>query len=226
MQRSRAKEELRRAVEQVLEDTDARERIDEQKKVAKERRERADTLWFELILSMATLGKSQGSVLATDDDYYSKVRYHQLPDMEEAERTDRLEEVLLDAGVRFPNKKARYISTHVDRIEEMGGLESAQEEFEYMDGEEKKMQFLKGFKGIGDKYSRNIGMDLYHPDFRNTVAVDTRIGNVTAELEIDFNSYEREEEFYVSVAEQLSMTPWELDRTLYRYTDEVINEIP
>jgi hypothetical protein len=68
-------------------------------------------------------------------------------------------------------------------------------------------------------------MDLFHPDFRDTIALDARIGNVTDELEIEFESYEEEEEFYVSVADRLGITPWELDRLPYRYTDEVVEEI-
>lgn len=87
------------------------------------------------------------------------------------------------------------------------------------------MGFLKQFKGIGDKYARNIGIDLFYPDFRDTVALDIRIRNITGELDISFDSYDEEEEFYVRVADRLGVTPWELDRTLYRYTDEVIEGI-
>jgi|APHM01.1.fsa_nt_gi hypothetical protein len=146
-------------------------------------------------------------------------------DHSEDERIQHLEDVLLDAGVNMQNKKSQYISSHVDRIESIGGLGSAQEKFGSKDGKNAKMEFLKQFKGIGDKYARNIGMDLFHPDFRDAVALDTRVGNITDKLDIAFDSYEDEEEFYVRVAEQLGTTPWELDRTLYRYTDEVIENI-
>lgn len=113
----------------------------------------------------------------------------------------------------------------MERIESIGGLETAQEEFESKDGKEAKMKFLKQFKGIGDKYARNIGMDLLHPDFRDTIALGTRIGNITDKLDIEFELYEEEEEFYVLVADRLGITPWELDRLLHRYTDEVVEEI-
>lgn len=225
MQQPVAEERLTNAVETVLETTDAKERIEEQKQIAETRRERSDTLWFELVLSMSTWQGSSGSDLATEEEYYSQVKYDKILQMPENERVQHLKEVLLDAGVNMQDKKSRYISSHVTRIESMGGLEEAQEEFESRDGKDEKMEFLKQFRGIGDKYARNIGMDLFHPDFRGTVALDTRIRNVTDELDVDSDSYEQEEEFYVSVANRLGITPWELDRILYRYTDEVIQEI-
>jgi hypothetical protein len=83
------------------------------------------------------------------------------------------------------------------------------------------MDFLRKFKGIGDEYARNIGMDIFHPDFRGTIALDTRIKGISDELDVEFDSYEKHEQFYVSVAGQLDITAWELDRILYRYTDEI-----
>jgi thermostable 8-oxoguanine DNA glycosylase len=225
MNPSASEETLARAVESVLETTDAKERIEKRKQISEQRRERSDTLWFELILSMSTWQGSGGSDLATEKKYYTQVTYDRLLQMDEDDRIQHLEEVLLNAGVNMHQKKSRYINSHVERIEAMGGLEMAQEEFESKDGKNAKMDFLKQFKGIGDKYARNIGMDLYHPDFRDTIALDTRIGNVTDKLDIKFDTYEQEEIFYASVADRLSITPWELDRILYRYTDEVIDEI-
>jgi hypothetical protein len=225
MKQSAIEEKLTEAVKRVLETTDAKQRIEEQKRTAEQRRERSDTLWFELILSMSTWQGSSGSDLATEKEYYSEVTYNKLLQMPEKERVQHLKQVLFDAGVNMHEKKSRYISSHVNRIESMGGLDAAQQEFESKDGKNAKMNFLKQFKGIGDKYSRNIGMDLFHPDFRDTVALDTRIRNVTDELGIGFDSYEQEEEFYIAVADRIGVTPWELDRILYRYTDEVIESV-
>lgn len=87
------------------------------------------------------------------------------------------------------------------------------------------MDFLREFKGVGDKYARNIGMDIFHPDFQDTIALDTRVKGISDELSVEFNSYEKHEQFYISVADRLDTTAWELDRILYRYTDEVISEI-
>jgi hypothetical protein len=220
-----AQRALADAVRTVLDETDADKRIEELKRTAQQRRERPDMLWFELILSMATLQGSSGSTLATEDEYYSQVQYQTLLAMDEDERIDHLEDVLLDAGVNMHLRKADFINAQVQRIDSLGGLDSAQQEFEARDGKEAKMDFLREFKGIGDKYARNIGMDIFHPDFQDTIALDARIKGVSDELGIEFDSYERHEQFYTSVAERLGITAWELDRILYRYTDEVTANI-
>lgn len=60
---------------------------------------------------------------------------------------------------------------------------------------------------------------------KTTVALDTRINRITDKSGLEFDSYERHEQFYVDVAERLDMTAWELDRLLYGYTDDVIAHI-
>ena len=213
------------AVKTVLEETEAPERLEELKMTARQRRERSDMLWFELILSMATLRGSSGSTLATDSEYYSQVEYETLRGMDDSERIDHLERVLLDAGVNMHLRKADFINAQLKRIESLGGLDAAQQAFESQEGKEAKMDFLRKFKGIGDKYARNIGMDIFHPDFQDTIALDARINSISDELGVEFGSYEEHEQFYVDVAERLGMTAWELDRLLYRYTDDVTAHI-
>ena len=44
------------------------------------------------------------------------------------------------------------------------------------------MAFSREFKGIGAKYSRNIMMDTYHPEFRDSIAIDQRIKKVSRTL--------------------------------------------
>ena len=57
-------------------------------------------------------------------------------------------------------------------IVEMGGPEEARRQALAQDGRAGKVVFLQRFHGIGDKYARNIWMDVYRPDFRNAIAVD------------------------------------------------------
>jgi hypothetical protein len=42
-------------------------------------------------------------------------------------------------------------------------------------GRDGKIAFLKTFHGIGDKYARNILMDVYHREFRDSIAYDERL---------------------------------------------------
>jgi len=220
-----AQQALADTVQTVLDETDADEQIEALKENARQRREREDMLWFELILSMATLRGSSGSTLATDSEYYSQVEYETLRGMDDSERIDHLEGVLLDAGVNMHLRKADFINAQLKRIESLGGLDAAQQAFESKEGKEAKMDFLRKFKDIGDKYARNIGMDIFHPDFQDTIALDARINGISDGLGVEFDSYEEHEQFYVDVAERLGMTAWELDRLLYRYTDNVTAHI-
>ena len=45
-----------------------------------------------------------------------------------------------------------------------------------------KIQFLKTFKGIGQKYARNMMMDVYDKDFRDSIAIDARIDGILDKL--------------------------------------------
>jgi N-glycosylase/DNA lyase len=69
------------------------------------------------------------------------------------------------------------------------------------------------------EYARNIWMDIYHPDFRNTIAVDQRISRITEELGYRFKNYEEHERFYQEVAQEAGLEAWELDRLLYNHRD-------
>jgi hypothetical protein len=80
---------------------------------------------------------------------------------------------------------------------------------------------LKKFPGIGDKYARNIMMDVYHPDFRDSIAVDARINAISNALGLSFASYRDHEAFYLDVAKEAGLNGWELDRLLFNFRTEV-----
>jgi thermostable 8-oxoguanine DNA glycosylase len=164
-------------------------------------------------------------VLVSKEKNYSKVKYDFLESMDEEERIEHLKEMMNKCNVRFPNQKSNRLSENVDKIEEMGGLKEATKRWNEIDGKESKMRFLKKFQGIGDKYARNIGMDVHHPDFRDSIAVDERIKSISEELGLEFSSYESHEDFYRSVAQEVDMSAWELDRVLYRYREEILSRI-
>ena len=73
--------------------------------------------------------------------------------------------------------------------------------------------------GIGEKYARNIWLDVYHPDFHNNVAIDDRIKKITQALGYSFGNYQDHEKFYLDIARESGINGWELDRLLYNYTD-------
>jgi hypothetical protein len=68
-------------------------------------------------------------------------------------------------------------------------------------------------------------MDVYHPEFRNSIAVDERIKNITKRLGLRFRTYEEEETFYLDAAKRAGLDGWELDRMMYGFYDDFKKEL-
>jgi hypothetical protein len=68
-------------------------------------------------------------------------------------------------------------------------------------------------------------MDVYHPEFRNCIAVDARIKGVSKALGLKFSTFEQEERFYIDSAKAARLQPWELDRVMYNFTKDVIDAL-
>lgn len=199
------------------------EKMDEMlgsREVDQEALERPDFVWHFLLQSFATMGNSRGwDGLIGNHDNYKQVTFDALSSLDHTQRLKRLDEVLRAAKVRMAGKKAIWLDRNYEMIVKMGGSEEARTQALAQDGMESKIAFMKRFHGIGDKYARNIWMDVRHPDFRDTIAVDERIKKVTQALGYAFKTYEEEERFYQEIAEEVGISGWELDRLLYNYTD-------
>lgn len=95
-----------------------------------------------------------------------------------------------------------------------------------LNGKDAKISFLQTFKGVGDKYSRNMMMDICDPDFTDCMAIDGRINSVSKILKIIVEpTYAEHEKNYVKIAKDADITPWELDRLLYNNKDYFIDAL-
>src|SRR5262249_48818325 len=124
-----------------------------------------------------------------------------------------------------PAQKARWLAANFDRIESMGGIEAANRRALDAPGRVAKLAFMLQFDGIGDKYARNIWMDVYDSDFHDAIAVDERVKKVTKALGYSFARYADHEQFYQELAQAAGLKPWELDRLLYHFNDEFLAAI-
>lgn len=184
--------------------------------------ERADFLWHYLLQSFATMGRSSGwDGLIGNHSNYRRVTYEAIAAIAEGERLARVKSVCWEAKVRMPDLKAEYIIGCFKCVQEMGGPAAAKEKLLSQPGREGKIAFLKELPGIGDKYARNIMMDVYHEDFRDSIAVDSRIKAISERLGVSFGSYRAHEAFYLGVANLAGVNGWELDRLLYNFQHEV-----
>ena len=191
--------------------------------------ERDDIIWFEIVLSLATQGGSYGSRLVTNDEgeidqhRYGSVAFRTLEQVDPNHRSTYLESRLYST-VRMQSMKAEALEQNFEMIKEKyGDPRGAKEAFIDKNGPEAKIEFLKQFKRIGDKYARNIPMDLYLNEFREFIAIDSRIKGIMKEAgyPVGERGYAECEEFLRSVASESNMEPWELDRTLYNFEDDI-----
>ena len=180
--------------------------------------QREDFLWHYLLQSFATLGGVSGwDGLIGNEENYRRISYAVISDMPEAERLPHVSEICTIAKVRYANRKAQNIVACFDKIHAMGGLQVAKDTLLQEPGRDGKIKFLKSFPGIGDKYARNIMMDVYHDDFRDSIAIDIRIQAISTQWGLEFTSYADHESFYLSVARAADLNGWELDRLMFRF---------
>lgn len=220
----RAKTLLAPIVKRIARHKDVKTKL-AQGKTRRKELDHPDFIWHELLLSFATMGNSRGAEgLIHNRDNYKRVTFEALKRRRtNVSRHRELRAVLRVAKVRMPDKKADWLTENYHRVAAMGGPAKAKETLLSTEGREGKIKFWRGFKGIGKKYARNIMMDVFHPDFRNYIAVDERIKKITRALGLTFRTYESEEQFYLDVAEKAGLKGWELDRMLYNFRDCILD---
>lgn len=187
---------------------------------------RPDFLWHFLLQSFATMGGIAGSHgLIDNESNYSKVRYELLARLWPDARALQVEQTCRAAKIRWPAVKARYILGCFEKIKELGGPKAAKRTLLAQQGRDAKIRFLKTFPGIGDKYARNIMMDVYHEEFRDSIAIDIRIQAVSSAWGLSFRSYEEHESFYLAVAADAGLNGWELDRLMFAFTSKFLPRV-
>lgn len=179
---------------------------------------RADFIWHYLLQSFSTMGRAAGWYgLIGNQANYERVTYPVLAALSAEARAQQIRQVCRDAGIRMPDKKADYIIGCFDYVQRLGGPEAAKFQLLAEPGREAKIRFLRTFPGIGPKYARNIMMDVYHEDFRDSIALDVRILAISTALGLSFPSYAAHEQFYLGVAREAGLNGWELDRLLFNF---------
>lgn len=188
--------------------------------------ESPDFIWEGLLRSASTWGAARGIKLMNPENI-AQIRYEALLPLASNERRARLETALKLAGVRYFNKKAAYLDQNFELIKKYGGPEKVKELLISKRDRQPKMSFLEGFLGIGPKYSPNMMMDTYHEDFRESIAIDSRLKHVMKALGVEFDDgkYEDAERFFLEAAHKAGLNGWELDRLLFNYGQEVLRTL-
>lgn len=182
---------------------------------------KSDFIWNALLLSLGSWGRAAAGERLMKNP--TKISFASLNKLSRKERGHRLVKALKDAEVRMVPKKARFLNSNFDIIAKHGPAE-VKRQLLSQSGREAKMKFLRKFKGIGPKYARNMMMDIYHEDFRESIAVDERIKNISNALGLQFKGreYREEEEFYLRVAHKAGLNGWELDRLMFNFNNTIL----
>lgn len=184
--------------------------------------DRPDFIWHYLLQSFSTMGRAAGwHELIGNPDNYRQITFTALAALTPDDRAICVKQVCRAAGIRMPDKKARYILDCFEYVRQLGGPEAAKTKLLSQPDRKAKIAFLKTFPGIGPKYARNIMMDVYHTDFHDSIALDVRIKAISEALGLRFETYEEHETFYVDVAHAAGLNGWELDRLLFNFRPEV-----
>jgi len=68
-------------------------------------------------------------------------------------------------------------------------------------------------------------MDVYDSDFHDSIALDTRVQNITKALGFVFSNYHEGEVFYQGIAKEAGINCWELDRLLFNFNDYFLTNL-
>jgi len=200
--------------------------IEQKKKAGRRHWKASDFIWEALLISAATLGNSRGSQLVKKEEFHSRVRWDALAKLSKNRRLTVLKRTLREASVRMPDIKAERLARNFQLIERRGSPETVKKDLVNTKGRNAKIAFLKQFEGIGNKYSRNMMMDAYHVDFLDSIAIDRRIRDILATIgKKDLTNYQKIESFLIDSARIAGIEPWELDRVLYSWKDEILKHL-
>jgi hypothetical protein len=138
---------------------------------------------------------------------HDRVTWEAIECLSAKRRRRSLAETLAAAPVRMAEQKADWLCANFDRIRRDGGPDQVKADLCACVGRAAKIEFLKTFDGIGDKYARNIMMDSYHREFRDSIAYDERLKKIAKALDLRFSRYEDAEKFFLDAGREAG-TKW------------------
>jgi hypothetical protein len=186
-------------------------------------RKHADLVWRQLCSVVATSGSSVNAE-AFMERYEDDLRFDRLPTTATA-RTKVILRVLEKTKVpRMREQKAKNLSDNYSIVKSLGGPEQATEIMLKLKGKKEKQTWVRQFKGVGQKYSNDIWMDIGDPDFNDSVALDSRVKAFAKALGLNDKSSKLESEL-LDFAKSCNLTGWELDRLIYNFGNQILRSI-
>ena len=197
-------------------------RIELKKKYKQAQQVKKNPYWFwdQFLESMCTLGgvKNWGD---KKEQYLHKLDWIYLSGLPSSKRKKIFQDL---PNPRWRKRVSLYLESTFEQTQAMGGPIYIARIYDRLKTPKDKINFLKGFKGIGDKYARNIPMDIADSTFVSHIALDHRI-NELAKLISDYPSraqYEKREQYFINLIKPLQIpNAWYLDRLLFSYYQDI-----
>ncbi len=212
-------------------DNEAAQKVKEKKNAGREWAKHKEFVWEGILRSMSTMGDANGyDRLMLEYTNYKKVMWSAVKDIPTEQLKQHFDTVLKDAKVRDQSgQKGEWLTVNRDKIvREHGDAKSCSIFAAALRGKDAKIAFASSFKGLGPKYQRNFWMDLLDPDFEDCIAIDSRIEEISKTIGIPneiTNNYEMHENLYLSIASELNMTGWRLDRLMFNFNKTIVQRI-
>lgn len=122
------------------------------------------------------------------------------------------------AARRWLSRTRPALLTSLRRVHALGGPDAMALVWNTLPEAQALLCWLKTFPMIGDKYARNMCMDVAHPLIRDHVALDHRLNRICDRVAgaPPSRSYAQREAWLRCLARDLDTDCWHLDRLLFR----------
>ena len=149
--------------------------------------------------------------------YQSDLSWLSISQISAEDRRTRLETV-----GRFWRQTASWLEQAYLQVQSVGGPKELRVKLSLMPAND-VIAYWKSFKGVKDKYARNIMMDIYLPNFRKDFfAIDSRLDELLPMLGyVGPKDYLSKERFLIELASDIGIDAWDLDRLLYSKHSEL-----
>ena len=182
-----------------------------------------DLLWRRLCSVVATSGSSVNAE-AFMNEYDIALRFDLLPKTRTAREKVIFAQLMKAKIPRMREQKARDLSENYQKVQSLGGPVKATKIMLSLSGKSEKQKWIRGFNGVGQKYSNNIWMDICDPDFQNAIALDARVKSFAKALGFDTKSRTLSLDL-LQFASDCGLSGWELDRLIYNFGSIILSTI-
>jgi hypothetical protein len=199
----------------------SQEYLESERIEAKRRIKDEDWPWNGFIISFSTLGGSK--------NWEQKIRPRSAEftwsAIENLSNTERAKLFFSLPNPRFRKRVAEFLAQCWHEFENAGGPSQIKRKYFKLETAHDRIQYLKSFPGIGEKYARNIAMDVCDPLVSEHFALDHRLKSLVKSAVKRNLEYSEAESFLKIVADRLCVDCWTLDRVLYRNYEPISREL-